>query len=69
MQRGGYRKGAGRKTRSTPKSKPIWCGQISELDRDFIVTHLSPDERFRALMAAANTASSGRQDSRGTDGA
>ena len=56
MKHGGSRKGAGRKTRSTPKSKPIWCGQISESDRDFIVRWLSPDERFRALMAAANTA-------------
>lgn len=51
---GGSRKGAGRKTRLTPKSKPIWCGQISESDRDFIVRWLSPDERFSVLMAAAN---------------
>ena len=50
---GGLRKGAGRKARSVPKAKPIWCGQISHEDREFIMKMLSPDERFRKLMTAA----------------
>lgn len=52
--RGGKREGAGRKTRSTPKSLPIWCGQITNEQRDFILRWLSPDERFGALAAKAN---------------
>lgn len=59
MVSGGSRKGAGRKARPSPKSKPIWCGQISEEDRVFIVKWLSPDQRHQVLMAAANTACSG----------
>jgi len=51
---------AGRKARPSPKSKPIWCGQHSEEDRAFIMQWLSPDERYQVLMAAANTACSGR---------
>jgi hypothetical protein len=58
---GGWRPGAGRKARPSAKSKPIWCGQISEEDRAFIMRWLSPDERFQVLMAAANTASSGQR--------
>jgi hypothetical protein len=58
---GGWRPGAGRKARPSPKSKPIWCGQISKEDRTFIMQWLSPDERFQVLMAAANTASSGQR--------
>ena len=50
---GGHRKGAGRKARSEPKAKPIWCGQISQEDREFIMNMLTPDERFRKLMTAA----------------
>lgn len=53
---GGKRKGAGRKARSIPKAKPIWCGQISQEDREFIMKWLSPDERFSKLMAAALSA-------------
>ena len=56
--RGGSRVGAGRKARPSAKSKGIWCGQISQEARDFIIQHLTPDERFQVLMAAANTASS-----------
>lgn len=58
MVSGGSRKGAGRKARPTPKAKSIWCGQITDEQRDFIMQWLSPDDRFRVLMAAANTASS-----------
>lgn len=60
MVSGGSRKGAGRKARPSPKSKPIWCGQISDEDRKFIVDNLSPDERYQVLMAAANKASTRR---------
>ena len=54
MPKGGARKGAGRKSRPTSKSKGIWCGQIPDEQRDFIIQWLSPDERFGALWAAAN---------------
>ena len=57
MVSGGSRSGAGRKARPSPKSKGIWCGQISQEDRDFIIQHLTPEERYQVLMAAANTAS------------
>lgn len=60
MVRGGWREGAGRKSRPAPKSKGIWCGQITDEQRDFIMQWLSPDERFRVLMAAANKACTGR---------
>lgn len=60
MVSGGARKGAGRKSRPAPKSKGIWCGQITNEQRDFIMQWLSPDERFSVLMAAANTASTRR---------
>ena len=56
---GGSRVGAGRKARTTQKSKGIWCGQISDEDRSHIIKHLTPEERFQVLMAAANTACSG----------
>jgi hypothetical protein len=59
MSKGGARKGAGRKSRPAPKSKCIWCGQITDEQRDFIIQWLSPDERFGALWAAANKACSG----------
>lgn len=54
--RGGARKGAGRKARPTSKSKGIWCGQITDEQRDFIIQWLSPEERFGALWSAANKA-------------
>jgi len=56
MPKGGARKGAGRKARPTSKAKGIWCGQITDEQRDFIMQWLSPDERFGALWAAANKA-------------
>ena len=49
--RGGRRKGAGRPPRTEPKSRPIWCGQMSEQDRALILT-LTPGERYDALMDA-----------------
>jgi len=60
MPKGGARKGAGRKARPTTKAKGIWCGQITDEQRDFIIQWLSPDERFSVLMAAAKKACSGR---------
>jgi hypothetical protein len=66
MPKGGLRKGAGRKARPTSKAKGIWCGQITNEQRDFIIHWLSPDERFGALWAAANKACSGRVDSSGS---
>ena len=57
--RGGARIGAGRKARPTSKAKGIWCGQITDEQRDFIIQWLSPDERFSVLRAAANKACSG----------
>ena len=59
MKHGGFRKGAGRKARPTSKAKSIWCGQIPNEQRDFIMQWLSPDDRFQVLMAAANKACSG----------
>ena len=59
MPKGGARKGAGRKARPTSKAKGIWCGQIANEQRDFIMQWLSPDERFGVLMAAANKVCSG----------
>ena len=59
LTHGGLREGAGRKPRPNQKSKGIWCGQISQEDRDFIIQHLTPDERFQVLMVAANNACSG----------
>jgi len=56
MPKGGARIGAGRKVRPTSKAKGIWCGQITDEQRDFIMQWLSPDERFGALWAAANKA-------------
>jgi hypothetical protein len=50
---GGERQGAGRKPRPTPKSKSIWCGQITEDQRDFIIQSLTPEERFQILLMAA----------------
>lgn len=57
MVSGGSRSGAGRKARPTPKSKGIWCGQIADEQRDFIMKWLSPEDRYGVLMAAANKAS------------
>lgn len=60
MVSGGVRKGAGRKARPTPKAKGIWCGQITDEQREFIMQRLPPDERFSVLWAAANNASTRR---------
>ena len=59
MPKGGARIGAGRKARSTLKAKSIWCGQITNEQRDFIMQWLSPEDRYGVLMAAANKACSG----------
>jgi len=59
MPRGGAREGAGRKSRPSAKSKGIWCGQITDEQRDFIMQWLSPEDRYGVLMAAANKARSG----------
>jgi hypothetical protein len=50
---GGAREGAGRPERGEPKSKPIWCGQHTNEQRDLIVQNLTPEERLAALLAAA----------------
>ena len=50
---GGARPGAGRPKRQEPKSRPIWCGQMSEQDRRLILERLTPTERHAALMDAA----------------
>ena len=47
MPKGGARIGAGRKARPTSKAKGIWCGQITDEQRDFIMQWLSPDERSK----------------------
>ena len=60
MVSGGKREGAGRKSRPAPKSKGIWCGQITDEQRDFIMQWLSPEDRYSVLMAAANKACNGR---------
>jgi hypothetical protein len=56
MVSGGKREGAGRKSRPAPKSKGIWCGQITDEQRDFIMQWLSPEDRYAVLIAAANKA-------------
>jgi len=56
MPRGGAREGAGRKSRPAPKSKGIWCGQITDEQRSFIMQWLSPESRYAVLLAAANKA-------------
>ena len=39
--------------RDEPKSRPIWCGQIDEETRQWLMDVLSPEERFAALHLAA----------------
>ncbi len=53
---GGKRKGAGRPPRKAPKAKPVWCGQITEAQRDLIIVWLTPEERLEALIRAAEEA-------------
>ena len=43
----------GRPERPEPKAKPIWCGQISEKERELIISKLTPDERRDVLIKAA----------------
>lgn len=50
---GGKRPGAGKPRRAEPKSKPIWCGQMSDAERQLIIAHLTPEERGRLLLEAA----------------
>jgi len=45
----------GRPRRNEPKSKPVWCGQMSEAVRKLIMT-LTPGERQSVLLAAAAAA-------------
>jgi len=49
---GGKREGAGRPPRPELKAKPIWCGQMQDWERDLIITELTPEERYEALMKA-----------------
>lgn len=39
--------------RTEPKSKPIWCGQITDEQRNLIIDNLTPEERLDALLKAA----------------
>jgi len=43
----------GRKPRDEPKSYPIWCGQISQEQRQLILDTLDAEERYLALLDAA----------------
>ena len=43
----------GRPPRGTPLSTPIWCGQLDQKDRQYILDHTTPTERGRALLALA----------------
>ena len=49
---GGSRDGSGRPTRSAPKQKGIWCGQITDEQRERIIKSLTPEERFAAMLDA-----------------
>ena len=51
--KGGARPRAGRKPRSEPKSTPVWVGQLTKQEREYIVANLTPDERYKALLKAA----------------
>ena len=50
---GGKREGAGRPPRHAAKAKSIWCGQLTDEEREFIINNLTPEERLEALMKAA----------------
>jgi hypothetical protein len=50
---GGKRERAGRPSRLEPKAKSIWCGQLSEEERELILAKLTPDERREILLKAA----------------
>ena len=57
--RGGSRKGSGRKRRPEPKAKPIWCSQgLTPEIRAYIMKHLSPNERLEILLDAAHKSES-----------
>ncbi|HEU4345383.1 MAG TPA: hypothetical protein VFU31_27845 [Candidatus Binatia bacterium] len=56
LTHGGSRPGSGRKSRPVPKAKGIWCGQITDAQRAYIIERLTPDERYQALAAAAEKA-------------
>ena len=53
-------KTVGRPRRKEPKTRAIWCGQISKDDRDFILTALTPAQRYQALIQAARIAAKPR---------
>lgn len=50
---GGKREGAGRPPRPNAKAKSVWCGQITDEEREFIIKNLTPEERLEALLKAA----------------
>ena len=51
---GGYRKGSGRKPRTEPKAKPIWCGQgVTPEIRAYIQKWLTPEKRLESLLDVA----------------
>lgn len=58
--RGGSRPGAGRpKTKTGPRAQGIWIGEITQADRDYINSTLTPGERHNALLQAADRKAKG----------
>ncbi len=56
---GGFRKGSGRKPRTEPKAKPIWCGQgVTPEIRTYIQKWLTPEKRLEILLDAARKSES-----------
>ena len=53
QQRGGYRPGAGRKKRMTPKATALYCGDLTKSERERIIAHVGPARRREILLAAA----------------
>lgn len=52
--RGGQREHqTGRPKRTEPKSLPVWCGQLSSQEREFIIKMLTPNERAAILLIMA----------------
>jgi hypothetical protein len=43
----------GKPPRTEPKSRPIWCGQMSEVDRQFILDNTTPAQRYHVLLVEA----------------
>jgi hypothetical protein len=60
---GGARIGAGRKpSRTAPRAQGIWCGEITQADREYITQTLTPGERHQALLDAADRKAKARHD-------